>query len=434
MRSINQIFRFLKDDVWCYALLGFGFTFRLFYIFIFTRPESYIWSDSAVYDGQALQMAKNQYVMFSTYLPPFFHIFLSWIYRPLIWLKLEDWRIKIDIVIFALFYIIGFWCIYQITKKLFSKKIGLIILTILIFWYPFIFLNYIVMSENLFFPLLFLGLYFLIVKPLRPSTGLWLGLFWGIAFITRPIFALVLPIFVIWSLYYKINWKILINFIIVAAIIIASAALFNLYYTIDDAVGGAEKSISSNGGAGFAMLWCDAKSIQFNKDGYYFWFAPPANADYPENKRVFTTTPFANQDYYYKMGLNCLKQNPWKLIGNFSSIAKLFNSRLFPEVEGIKYLENFRLTFKIITGLMFIGGMLTIVGILGKRILIDKAIKKYFFFFALIILSLMLTVYLQAPGEERYIMPYAPLLIILSAPVFIIFFKKIKNGISKNTK
>lgn len=420
---IKKLFSILDRDIWLYILLVFGLLLRLAYIFLFTKPESYLWSDPGAYDSWALMFAKNQHIVFSTYWPPLFYIFLSFIYRPLVWLGLESWRIKIDIVIFALFYIAGFWCIYQIVKKLFSEKIALIVLAVLIFWYPLIFLNYVIMSENLFFPLVFLGLYFLIVKPLKPSTGLWLGLFWGTALLTRPVFALFLPLFVLWSLYYKIDRWLLVNFIIISALIIGGMMLFNSYYTKNDVGGGTEKSISSNGGVGFAMLWCDAKSIEFSNKGYSFGFGPPANIDYPNNKRIFTTVPFSDQKYYYKMGLSCLKQHPERLATNISSISKLFQSHLFPTVGGVAGWESFRLIFKILTGLLFICSLATITGLATGWLKADKNIKKYFFLFALIILSLLATVYMQNVGEERYFIPYAPLLIILSVPIISALLK-----------
>lgn len=418
--KMKNLFSFLKQDIWCYTLLFFGFLLRLSYIFTFTKPESYLWSDAGYYDLMGLQMAKNQFVMFSTYWPPFFHIFLSFIYRPLIWLGLEAWRIKIDVILFALLYIVGFWCIYKITEKLFTKKIGLIVLGILTLWYPLVFLNYLVMSENLFFPLVFLGLYFLIVKPLKPPTGVWLGLTWGAAFLCRPIFALVFPLFFFWALFYKINWKLILNLILTTAVIVGSMMAFNSYYTK-----GAEKSISSNAGVGFAMLWCDAKSIEFNAKGSNFGFGPPANIDYPDSKRIFTAVPFENQKYYYQMGINCLRNNPDRLLNNFSSVIKLFNSHLFPTTSDVPGWNIFRLIFKILTGLLFIGSATTIAGLLTGFIKVDASIKKYFYLFGLIILSVLLTVYLQNIGEERYLMPYAPLLIIICIPLFSLFLNRI---------
>ena len=191
--------------------------------------------------------------------------------------------------------------------------------------------------------------------------------------------------------------------------------LFNNYYTK-----GVEKSISSNGGVAFAMLWCDAKSIQFNKNGYYFGFGPPANIDYPESKRISTTVPFENQKFYYQMGINCIKEKPERLISNFSSVVKLFNSHLFPTIGNVKYWETFRSIFRLLTNILFFIGLASFFGILGRWIKFEKTNKKYFYFIALIVLSVPLTVYLLSPGEERYFMPYAPLLIILSVP--IIFF------------
>ncbi len=423
-----KISQHIKDQFYLYGLLIFGFFIRLVYIFSFTTPEKYLSSDPWGYDTRALQMAMGKHADFSTYWPPLFHIFLSLIYRPILWLGLAAFRIKIDIIIFALFYIIGFWCIYKIAEKLFSKKIALIILIALILWYPFIFLNYLVMSENLFFPLLFLGLYILIVKPIKPSTGIWLGILWGLAFLARPIFAFVIPLFLFWGIYYKINWKFLLNFAITVAVIIASMMAFNSYYT-----NGAEKSVSSNGGVGFAMLWCDAKSIEFTAE-YSFGFGPPANIEYPESKKIFTKIPFENQKYYYQMGLACLKQHPERLVTNFTSIIKIFYSHLFPTIGDIIWWENLRQLFRFITGILFIGSLISIIGLAKNWFYVDKALKKYLILFTLIISSLLATVYLQNVGEERYIIPYIPFLIFLNIPIFIFLSKKNFSSYNKDYK
>jgi hypothetical protein len=408
---MKKFFSTLKEDIFAYALLAFGFFLRLLYIFIFTKPENYLWSDAGEYDSRALEMAKGIHVAFSTYWPPFFHMLLSVIYRPLIWMGIESWRIKIDIVIFALLYIVGFWCIYQITKKLFSKKIALIVLTILIFWYPLIFLNYVVMSENIFFPLFFLGLYFLIKNQHNGYTGLLVGLFWGLATLARPIILLFLPIFVLWAIFYKTNWKLIINFCLTITVIILSMAVFNFYYT-----NGAEKFIASSGGFNFAMSWCDTKSVEFHKDGWSFGFGSAANIDYPAEKKIVTDVPFENQNYYYKMGLECINEHPFIIAQNLGSIKKLFQSHLFPTTRDVPSWEFFRLLFKILTGITLIGSIVTIIGIATDKIKFNKENKKYIYLFGLMMVSLFLTIYLQNVGEERYIIPYSPVLIILSIP------------------
>jgi len=413
----------LKEDLFAYILLFSGFIIRLLYIFIFTKPENYLWSDAGTYDEHAMRMAKDIHITLSTYWPPFFHMFLSLIYRPLIWLGLENWRININVILFALFYIIAFWCIYQIVKKLFTKKAGLIVLGVLILWYPFIFLNALVMSENLFFVLVFLGLYFLIIKQPTTLNGFWLGLFWGLAVITRPIFAFTLPFFIFWGLYYKINWKFLLSTTIAASVIIFSLMTFNYFYT-----GGAEKSVSSSGGFNFAMTWCDVKSVKYTHNGYWFWFVSAANIDYPDDKAIVTDVPFENQNYYYQIGLDCIKEHPEAIINNLSSIKKLFSSHLFPTTTDMAGWQNFRLIFKIITGLLFAASLATIIGLFNGWTYINKETKKYLFLFAIIILSLFITLYFQNVGEERYLIPYCPFLIMLAIPTLT----KLTNYLKRN--
>jgi 4-amino-4-deoxy-L-arabinose transferase-like glycosyltransferase len=361
--------------------------------------------------------------MFATYFPPLFHIFLSFIYRPLIWLGLEAWRIKIDIVIFALFYMVAFWCIYQIAKKLFSWKTALTVLLILILWYPFIFLNYLVMSENLFFVLMFLGLYIIVVRSQDPLNGFAAGILWGLAAATRPIFAPAIALFFLWAFFTKTNKKYLFCFIISVGVVLASMMAFNLYYT-----NGEEKSISSNGGAAFATLWCQTKSIQFNGPGYFYWFAPPANEACPESSRVFTNVPFTNQQYYYEMGLGCVTKNPQGILQiASSSVIKNFDSQLFPTTSNVPYWQGLRILFKILTINLLIAGLMSLTAIFFDLGGIKKEYKKYFFLFAIIVLSLLATTFIQSVGEERYIIPYQPLLILLSVPIINILIKLAKK-------
>jgi hypothetical protein len=408
----KKILNEIRNNCALYSLLVFGFFLRLFYIFTFTKPDEYLFSDPGNYDFNAIKMASGQYVNFSTYYPPLFHIFLSFIYRSLIWLGLEAHRIKVDVVIFAAFYIIAFWFIYKIVEKLFSKKAALIVIIVLILWYPLIFMNYLVMSENLFFVLLFAGLYVLIVKPLKTISGLWLGLLWGFAFLCRPIFLLTIPLFLLWALYYKVNRKILLVFIITVAVMTLSMMMFNFWYTY-----GAEKSVSSSAGFNFAMGWCDAKSIGWQKDGYVFGFGSVSRLNYPDNKIIVTDVPFENQEYYYKIGMNCIKEHPERIITNFYSLTTLFNSGLFPSTKSIAGWDFLHQIFKFLTIFLFFYSLLVIFLLVTNKLKIDSFAKKNLYLMALIVFALFLTIYTQGTGEERYLIPYAPLLLIIAIPL-----------------
>lgn len=424
MSSKKYLLKF-GEKFWLYGILAFGFLLRIFYIFNFTTPEKYLFSDPGGYDARALFMAQDQYIASSTYWAPFFHIFLSFIYRPLVWLDLESWRIKIDVVLFAVFYTIAFWCIYQIAKKLFSQKTAFIILAALIFWWPFIFFNSLIMSENLFFLLFFFGLYVLIEKPKSSINGILLGILWGLALLTRPIFAPTAALFLLWALIEKIGWKYLLSFAASAGLMVILMMAFNFNYTK-----GLEKSISSNGGVAFAMTWCDAKFIGFRHNNYVFVFGPPANINYPDSKGFWTDVPFENQSYYYKMGTDCIKKNHWRLVDNFSSVMKLFDSAFFPadiNVFGWDWLRSF---FKNATNLLFFTSMITL---LLPQIPFSKNMedKKYFYLMGLIVLSLLLSAYGQSVGEERYFIPYVPLLMMMSVPFFSGLIKFIKTALDE---
>jgi hypothetical protein len=122
------------------------------------------------------------------------------------------------------------------------------------------------------------------------------------------------------------------------------------------------------------------------------------------------------------MGLDCLKQHPERIIYGFSSVRKIFFSHLFPTIGGVIGWEFFRFVFKIISAFLFIISILSVVLIFYKKIKIEGQFKKYFYLMALIVLCLPVMVYFQNIGEERYIIPYAPLLIILSIPMFLSAF------------
>lgn len=127
------------------------------------------------------------------------------------------------------------------------------------------------------------------------------------------------------------------------------------------------------------------------------------------------------------MGLDCIKKNPEILLKNFYSAIKLFHSHLFPTIGNVAYWENFRATFKFLIGLFLLFDLLAILGFLTKKIQISKETEKYLCLMLLIVLSLPIIIYLQNVGEERYLIPYQPLLIILAIPAINYFFTRLNN-------
>jgi hypothetical protein len=199
--------------------------------------------------------------------------------------------------------------------------------------------------------------------------------------------------------------------------------IFNFYYT-----GGRENFVSSSGGFNFAMTWCDVKSVKyFTNEGYWYWFASAANIDYPDERAISTSVPFENQEYYYQIGLDCIKEKPFQIVKNSYSIVKLFHSHLFPTTSDMPFWESLRIIFKILTGAAFVTAVATIIGIATKKINVGRHNEKFFYLFGLAIFSLFATIYLQNVGEERYMIPYVPLLILMSMPSLLLLYKKLRS-------
>jgi hypothetical protein len=127
------------------------------------------------------------------------------------------------------------------------------------------------------------------------------------------------------------------------------------------------------------------------------------------------------------MGWECLKENPLALLVGASSVRNVFESHLFPTIANVWGWEALHVTFKILANLLFVLSLISVFGIALDLIKVDAENKKYFYFMGLVLLSLFVTIFIQNPGEERYLIPYEPLLIILSIPAVLGFYKILKN-------
>ncbi|MFH0803464.1 MAG: hypothetical protein V2A78_13910 [bacterium] len=422
-RLLSNLHKFAAEEPFILCMLLLGFIIRILYIFIFTTPQDYLVSDMGGYDERACQMVKGQEIFCPTYWPPFFHIFLSWIYRPLQFLGMLQYRVGIYIVFMALLSVMTNWALYGISLKLFSKRVAQIVLLTATFWYPLIYLNIFVLSENLFIPLLYIGLYILVCGKQNVKNAVALGVLWSAAFLTRPIFLSFIPLFLLWALYHRLGRKYILSFFSTVLLIVFLMVSFNISTTK-----GREKSISSGGGVNFALTWCEAKSIEYHLGGYGYSFVPPAAIDYPENKRIVTNVPFYDQRYYYQMGLNSIKRDPKVLFRNLRSIFRLFHSHMFPRWGNI--FRGYQLTqlFKILNIFFLVLSIVAVWRVRRGKLPMERACIKYVSLFVLLFFSLLIAVYLQNPGEERYIIPYAPLFIILGSPILDVMQKGIHDS------
>jgi hypothetical protein len=157
------------------------------------------------------------------------------------------------------------------------------------------------------------------------------------------------------------------------------------------------------------MSWCDLKCIEYSRDGYRVKYCATASRD-TDKKELTTDIPFYEQNYYYKLGIDCISKNPARIITKLLSIVDLFHSKMFPVRHDIKYSEELITIYKILNIL------LAIIAGATSLLLLRKGAYKYITILLLLPLSLAVTVYLQIEGEERYLIPYSPIFFILALP------------------
>ena len=403
LQLIAKLKNTISNNRWIYKLALANFILRILYIFIFSTPDNYIITDMGAYNERALNLIRGNARPFTNYWAPFFHIFLAVIYWPLEKLNMLEYKIRLVVVILAILGSISVIFIYKITRKLFNEKAAKFSAIVYAIWYPIIYLNIFLLSENLFIPLLYFGLYLFYNKQKLQHSDLLVGLVLGLATITRPAILIFIILFGLWLLIKK-RLKYLIGFSAMFLLVLACISIFNQKTTLNTT-----KFISSGNGMNFAMEWCDAKSIEYY-DGYIrFGFAPPANSYYPEDKRLFTSEPFHNESHYYKLGWNCIKENPSIIYRNIRSIKNTFDSEIFPNFVNIFAWRELYTVFKIFNIGLFFATIIALFKTEKRKIWNDLAPLIF------LIIAIFGSVYIFNPGEERYLIPFTPIFIILNA-------------------
>ena len=375
---------------------------RIGYIFLFTTPQNYINSDMSFYDQYADALVNGKQMPMWPAWAPFFYIYLAgwyWIFKLLGIYPLKYYLLPI---IHSLIFALCTYLIFETTKKLSNARAALIASMIYAFYYPYIYLNIFVMSENLFFPLIIISLYLITCKLEKRRTYYLLGFLIALASLARPVLLLFIPAFMLWTLLYqeKPTFKIFL-FLVPILLLFCAQAAFN--YSMTE---GKVKGPFSNGALNMAFAWCDLRGIIYNGD-YHWEFGPPAAIYYPESKIINTTVEFTNQPYYYSMAFECLKKDPKQLLYRFKGITRLFQSQLFPWYQNIAGWRVLILIFKIITAVLLIPfSFYSISKIKRKDILI---------LFGLLLLSVFAIEYLANAGEERHFIPFTIVFIILGS-------------------
>ena len=356
-----------------------------------------------------------------------FYILLAYFYKVLSWLGAFDERLFFVAIVNCFFGAASVVIFFSLAKIIFPGKLRTSIILSVIFscYYPGLYFNALVLSENLFTPLFLGGIYLAwryegksLLNPVIT------GLLFGICVAIRPILLPFLPLFALWMLFrFRDRIKLVVlkylpalccSFLLVIVLFSIATSRIHKYK---------KYTVAENGGVNVAMTWCQPRKIRYYVSGDNTrWFSPPVFWAKDRTTDILTDVPFHNQVYYYKMGFNCMLEHPERLITNFRNLINIFHSRLYPNLIYTKWHYQAVNFWKIISVVLF-------AGLLLYPFLFRRG-RDYWVFGFLLIFSLLSTAYLVNPGEERYLVPYYFVLILWGVPTLYSCIEHILNRLS----
>jgi hypothetical protein len=390
---------------------------RIVYV-IHTPVADLVQFESAVFDTKALDLARGVSSNYPS-VSASYHLFLAPLYKLLISLNLIEWRVFMVVILNCCLALVSTALIYRIAEMLYPQRPRLIILIALLFacYYPNVYFNGLILSENLFTPLIIGIFYLAIVKQKNYAL---IGVLFGLAIIVRPAAMAFLPFYLIW-LYPQITNKLftILRVLLPVMLIIVLASLIN-----QQSDRAHHLSYTANGGANFVLTWCQPRRIisETVEDGST-WFSPPVFHGKNPSSDIQIDRSFYDNYYLFSMGLNCIAANPQRLITNLANPLNLIDSVFYPNLRTRDAVHNeLVLLWKVITMALIVPFVLFPVYF--------KANRRQWSLAGLLILSLLFVVYASNPGEERYLAPYHFNLLLFGIPPLVLLLKHMRQWLS----
>ena len=419
----EQKFKYLK------LILIASFIIRFGYIFYNTDYKNYLFSDmggywdraNGTYNGDIFSM--YQWTSWAT----FFHMYLIFIFKILAFLNMSDQKLEVILFLNICYSVLSVYFVFLIANKLLKENlITLIVTLVYAFTYPLIYYNSLVLSENLSIPLLIISTYFLFAyhesSPIMFINGLLLGLAIGF----RPALGLLgLPYFIYLLHVEGRSTKALIKGLLFTAgvfSVILLIILENNYISH-----GELKSLAGNSGVNFFIAQCKPSVVKSFYKEINIYIASPIFVRSGEMGEFTTDHPMHDQKYFFNLGMECIKKNPWMLVTNLKYYKGMFFGPLFPSIPSaggfdslIKLSNWFIFLISTGAGLMYF--------LIKKKIFESKEIL----FLSSIPLVLIATMYFFSI-EQRYFFP-ALFYVYMMLAFIILNRQKIKEYITSYVK
>ncbi len=328
---------------------------KFIYVFHDTAYENYLVSDMGAYWDAAVHsyyrgdFDPDQWSIW----PPFGHMVLAWIFKILYLFGLYPHKLEIVLSINIFLSTLTVWFVYRIALHLFpSGAFALLTATIYAFFFPLIYFNAFILSEN---PSLFV--YLLAVVMLldyKPGGFLHLfvtGIVLAFAIAIRPGFGVAgLPFFLYILLRDGFSKRSLLG-----ALIFSSGYFLFLLLVVanNNAISaGKLKGLSANGGLNYYFTACHKHTVRSVSDEGTYVITAAATDAWPELGSVTFHVPFYRQEVFYDKAAECLREKPFTFAERFRKFRLLYFDAFFPIMFDAKFArEGIPLFSKIALGM-----------------------------------------------------------------------------------
>ena len=148
--------------------------FSLIYVFEYTNYSTYLSSDMGGYWKRATVRYEGKLFGFGQFVvwAPFYHIFLSYLFKIIDLLNLTHARLEAVLIFNILLSGYAVYCLYNIAYSILNHRLFSLLITFTYaFSYPIIYLKSNILSENFAIPLLIIAIWLVFTKkkPLRST-------------------------------------------------------------------------------------------------------------------------------------------------------------------------------------------------------------------------------------------------------------------------
>jgi len=383
-------------------LLGLGFIFRYIFSSIIHPLSQYQFSDMQSYLITATRISRNFISPINIFYPPGYSLFLHFISK----ISQDNFY---QLVAIAQSFIGIFTCLllFDIARKIISKRLAIVFLFTLTIYYPWIDYTGYLLSENLatFFLVLITWLtYKIVTKKINYILMILLPPIVALGSMVRANLFISGLLCLTWIIINKKTYHHLDQLLTLSTSILFSA-LFMI--SINYSLSGISTAFSLNGGLVFAQGQCRYLSVN---DSAGWCFGPPVFVQRGFLKEKTFDQPFTNSDYFYRHGLDCLKQEPTLILHKFTDLYYLFFGNVsWPSSNQPGFDIAMRYSHYAFAGLVIPGLLLG----LYRYLFLSKAKKKLVTPLYLVILSLIITTVIYH-ADIRYRVPFDGIFILLA--------------------